>query len=108
MLTPEQRYTAYNAGLEDARAQVARENADVASVTTTAGAGLADNAYSRYIIAKDKGAASALNTIGKKLGVRIEFVDSIMDGQANGQYIREKNLIQIAADSTNSIYEVVG
>lgn len=108
MLTPEQRYTAYNAGLEDARAQVARENADVASVTTTAGAGLADNAYSRYIIAKDKGAASALNTIGKKLGVRIEFVDSIMDGQANGQYIREKNLIQIAADSTNPIYEVAG
>lgn len=108
MLTPEQQYTAYNAGLEDARAQVARENADVAYVTTTAGAGLADNAYSRYIIAKDKGAASTLNTIGKKLGVRIEFVDSIMDGQANGQYIREKNLIQIAADSTNPIYEVAG
>lgn len=108
MLTPEQRYTAYNAGLEDARAQVARENADAATVTTTAGAGLADNAYSRYIIAKDKGAASTLNTIGKKLGVRIEFVDSIMDGQANGQYIREKNLIQIAADSTNPIYEVAG
>lgn len=107
-LTPEQRYTAYNAGLEDARAQVARENADVSSVTTTAGAGLADNEYSRYIIAKDKGAASTLNTIGKKLGVRIEFVDSIMDGQANGQYIREKNLIQIAADSTNPIYEVAG
>jgi hypothetical protein len=108
MLTPEQRYTAYNAGLEDARAQLARENADAASVTTTAGAGLADNAYSRYIIAKDKGAASTLNTIGKKLGVRIEFVDSIMDGQANGQYIRERNLIQIAADSTNPIYEVAG
>lgn len=108
MLTPEQRYTAYNAGLEDARVQVARENADAATVTTTAGAGLADNAYSRYIIAKDKGAASTLNTIGKKLGVRIEFVDSIMDGQANGQYIREKNLIQIAADSTNPIYEVAG
>lgn len=107
-LTPEQRYTAYNAGLEDARAQVARENADVSSVTTTAGAGLADNEYSRYIIAKDKGVASTLNTIGKKLGVRIEFVDSIMDGQANGQYIREKNLIQIAADSTNPIYEVAG
>ena len=87
---------------------MARENADAAYVTTTAGAGLADNAYSRYIIAKDKGAASTLNTIGKKLGVRIEFVDSIMDGQANGQYIREKNLIQIAADSTNPIYEVAG
>lgn len=107
-LTPEQRYAAYNAGLEDARAQVARENADVSSVTTTAGAGLADNAYSRYIIAKDKGVASTLNTIGKKLGVRIEFVDSIMDGQANGQYIRDKSLIQIAADSTNPIYEVAG
>ena len=107
-LTPEQRYTAYNAGLEDARAQVAKENADVSSVTATAGAGLADNEYSRYIIAKDKGVASTLNAIGKKLGVRIEFVDSIMDGQANGQYIRDKNLIQIAADSTNPIYEVAG
>lgn len=99
LLTPEQRYAAYNAGLEDARAQLERENAEVASVTTTAGAGLADNEYSRYIIAKDKGAAATLNTIGKKLGVRIEFVDSIMDGQANGQYIKDKNLIQIAADS---------
>ena len=108
MLTPEQRYAAYNAGLEDAAAQASKENAEVASVTTTAGAGLADNEYSRYIIAKDKGVASTLNTIGKKLGVRIEFVDSIMDGQANGQYIREKNLIQIAADSTNPIYEVAG
>lgn len=108
LLTPEQRYAAYNAGLEDARAQLERENAEVASVTTTAGAGMADNEYSRYIIAKDKGAAATLNTIGKKLGVRIEFVDSIMDGQANGQYIREKNLIQIAADSTNPIYEVAG
>lgn len=40
-----------------------------------------------------------LNTIGKKLGVRIEFVDSVMDGRANGQYIKDKNLIQIAGDS---------
>ena len=106
LLTPEQRYAAYNAGLEDARAQLAQENAEVSSVTTTAGAGLADNEYSRYIIAKDKGAASTLNTIGKKLGVRIEFVDSIMDGQANGQYIKEQNLIQIAADSDKPLLNV--
>lgn len=99
LLTPEQRYAAYNAGLEDARAQVARENAEVASVTTTAGAGLADNEYSRAMIAIHKDTAAVLNSVGKKLGVRIEFVDSVMDGRANGQYIKDKNLIQIAADS---------
>lgn len=98
MLTPEQRYAAYNAGLEDARVQLARENAEVASVTTTAGAGLADNEYSRAIIAKSKNTASVFNAVGKKLGVRIEFVDKVMGGKANGQYIREQNLIQIATD----------
>ena len=99
LLTPEQRYAAYNAGLEDARAQLERENAEVASVTTTAGAGLADNEYSRAIIAIHKNTAAVLNSVGKKLGVRIEFVDSVMAGRVNGQYIKDKNLIQIAADS---------
>mgnify|MGYP004656740127 CR=1 FL=1 len=106
MLTPEQRYAAYNAGLEDAAAQVARENAEVRSVTTTAGAGLADNVYSRTVIAKSKRTAATLNAMGKKLGVRIEFVDSVMDGQANGQYIRDKNLIQIAVDSNKPYLNV--
>ena len=106
MLTPEQRYAAYNAGLEDAAAQVARENAEVKSVTTTAGAGLADNVYSRAVIAKSKRTAATLNAMGKKLGVRIEFVDSVMDGQANGQYIRDKNLIQIAVDSNKPYLNV--
>ena len=106
MLTPEQRYAAYNAGLEDAAAQVARENAEVKSVTTTAGAGLADNVYSRAVIAKSKRTADTLNAMGKKLGVRIEFVDSVMGGQANGQYIRDKNLIQIAVDSNKSYLNV--
>ena len=106
MLTPEQRYAAYNAGLEDARAQVARENAEVASVTTTAGAGLADNAYSRGLIATKKDTAATLNAWGKKLGVRIEVVDQVLGGRANGQYIKEQNLIQIAADSDSPILNV--
>lgn len=106
MLTPEQRYAAYNAGLEDARVQVARENAEVASVTTTAGAGLADNEYSRYLIATNKDTASTLNAWGKKLGVRIEVVDQVLGGRANGQYIKEQNLIQIAADSDSPILNV--
>lgn len=106
MLTPEQRYAAYNAGLEDARAQVARENAEVASVTTTAGAGLEDNEYSRYLIATNKDTASTLNAWGKKLGVRIEVVDQVLGGRANGQYIKEQNLIQIAADSDSPILNV--
>ena len=106
MLTPEQRYSAYNAGLEDARAQVARENAEVASVTTTAGAGLADNTYSRYLIATKKDTAATLNAWGKKLGVRIEIVDQVLGGRANGQYIKEQNLIQIAADSDKPLLNV--
>lgn len=106
MLTPEQRYAAYNAGLEDARVQVARENAEVASVTTTAGAGLADNEYSRYLIATNKDTAATLNAWGKKLGVRIEVVDQVLGGRANGQYIKEQNLIQIAADSDKPLLNV--
>ena len=106
MLTPEQRYAAYNAGLEDARAQLAQENAEVASVTTTAGAGLADNEYSRYLIATKKDTAATLNAWGKKLGVRIEIVDQVLGGRANGQYIKEQNLIQIAADSDKPLLNV--
>ena len=106
MLTPEQRYAAYNAGLEDARAQLAQENAEVASVTTTAGAGLADNEYSRYLIATKKDTAATLNAWGKKLGVRIEIVDQVLGGRANGQYLKEQNLIQIAADSDKPLLNV--
>lgn len=106
MLTPEQRYAAYNAGLEDARVQLARENAEVASVTTTAGAGLADNEYSRGLIAAKKDTAATLNAWGKKLGVRIEIVDQVLGGRANGQYIKEQNLIQIAADSDKPLLNV--
>lgn len=106
MLTPEQRYAAYNAGLEDARAQLAQENAGVASVTTTAGAGLADNEYSRYLIATKKDTAATLNAWGKKLGVRIEIVDQVLGGRANGQYLKEQNLIQIAADSDKPLLNV--
>lgn len=106
MLTPEQRYAAYNAGLEDARAQLAKENAEVSSVTTTAGAGLADNAYSRGLIATKKDTAATLNAWGKKLGVRIEIVDQVLGGRANGQYLKEQNLIQIAADSDKPLLNV--
>lgn len=106
MLTPEQRYAAYNAGLEDARVQLARENAEVASVTTTAGAGLADNEYSRGLIAAKKDTAATLNAWGKKLGVRIEIVDQVLGGRANGQYTKEQNLIQIAADSDKPLLNV--
>ena len=106
MLTPEQRYAAYNAGLEDARVQLARENAEVASVTITAGAGLADNEYSRGLIAAKKNTAATLNAWGKKLGVRIEIVDQVLGGRANGQYLKEQHLIQIAADSDKPLLNV--
>nr|DAT44800.1 MAG TPA: nuclease [Caudoviricetes sp.] len=105
-LTPEQRYAAYNAGLQDAATATARENAEVKRVTVDAGAGLVNNEWYRNLIRNNKGTAKTLNEMGKKLGVRIEFVESVMDGKANGQYLKESNTIQIALDADNPIMEV--
>lgn len=105
-LTPEQRYAAYNAGLQDAAAATARENAEVKRVTVDAGAGLVNNEWSRNLIRNNKGTARTLNEMGKKLGVRIEFVESVMNGKANGQYVQESNTIQIALDADNPIMAV--
>ena len=105
-LTPEQRYAAYNAGLQDAATATARENAEVKRVTVDAGAGLVNNEYSRALIRGNKEMAGTLNAMGKKLGVRIEFVESVLNGEANGQYMKESNTIQIALDSNNPIMAV--
>ena len=94
---------AYEAGLSDAAASLAREKAGLTLVSSAGSeSGLVDNEHSRKMAKEQAGTAALLNTLGKNLGVRIEMVDTIRGGSANGQYISSRNLIQIAADADNA------
>lgn len=94
---------AYQAGLSDAAASLAREKAGLTLVSSAGSeSGLVDNEHSRKMVKEQAGTAALLNTLGKNLGVRIEMVDTISGGKANGVYIGGKNLIQIAADADNA------
>lgn len=94
---------AYEAGLSDAAASLAREKAGLDFVSSAGSeSGLVDNEHSRKMAKEQAGTAALLNTLGKNLGVRIEMVETISGGKANGVYIGGKNLIQIAADADNA------
>lgn len=94
---------AYQAGLSDAAASLAREKAGLDFVSSAGSeSGLVDNEYSRKMAKEQAGTAALLNTLGKNLGVRIEMVDTISGGKANGVYLSGRNLIQIAADADNA------
>ena len=94
---------AYEAGLSDAAASLAREKAGLDFVSSAGSeSGLVDNEYSQKMAKEQAGTAALLNTLGKNLGVRIEMVDTIRGGSANGQYVSGRNLIQIAADADNA------
>ena len=94
---------AYEAGLSDAAASLAREKAGLDFVSSAGSeSGLVDNEYSQKMAKEQAGTAALLNTLGKNLGVRIEMVETISGGKANGVYIGGKNLIQIAADADNA------
>lgn len=94
---------AYQAGLSDAAASLAREKAGLDFVSSAGSeSGLVDNEHSRKMVKEQAGTAALLNTLGKNLGVRIEMVDTISGGKANGVYISSRNLIQIAADADNA------
>lgn len=94
---------AYEAGLSDGAASLAREKAGLDFVSSAGSeSGLVDNEHSRKMAKEQAGTAALLNTLGKNLGVRIEMVDTISGGKANGVYIGGKNLIQIAADADNA------
>lgn len=94
---------AYEAGLSDAAASLAREKAGLDFVSSAGSeSGLVDNEHSRKMAKDQAGTAALLNTLGKNLGVRIEMVDTISGGKANGVYISSRNLIQIAADADNA------
>lgn len=95
---------AYEAGLSDAAASLAREKAGLDFVSSAGSeSGLVDNEYSRKMAKEQAGTAALLNTLGKNLGVRIEMVDTISGGKANGVYISSRNLIQIAADANTAV-----
>lgn len=94
---------AYQAGLSDAAASLAREKAGLTLVSSAGSeSGLVDNEHSRKMVKEQAGTAALLNTLGKNLGVRIEMVDTISGGKANGVYLSDRNLIQIAADADNA------
>ena len=94
---------AYEAGLSDAAASLAREKAGLDFVSSAGSeSGLVDNEHSRKMAKEQAGTAALLNTLGKNLGVRIEMVDTISGGKANGVYLSGRNLIQIAADADNA------
>ena len=94
---------AYEAGLSDAAASLAREKAGLDFVSSAGSeSGLVDNEHARKMAKDQVGTAALLNTLGKNLGVRIEMVDTISGGKANGVYISSRNLIQIAADADNA------
>lgn len=94
---------AYEAGLSDAAASLAREKAGLDFVSSAGSeSGLVDNEHARKMAKEQAGTAALLNTLGKNLGVRIEMVDTIRGGSANGQYLSSQNLIQIAADADNA------
>ena len=95
---------AYEAGLSVAAASLAREKAGLDFVSSAGSeSGLVDNEYSRKMAKEQAGTAALLNTLGKNLGVRIEMVDTISGGKANGVYIGSKNLIRIAADANTAV-----
>ena len=94
---------AYEAGLSDGAASLAREKAGLDFVSSAGSeSGLVDNEHSRKMAKEQAGTAALLNTLGKNLGVRIEMVDTISGGKANGVYLSGRNLIQIAADADNA------
>ena len=95
---------AYEAGLSDAAASLAREKAGLDFVSSAGSeSGLVNNEHARKMAKDQAGTAALLNTLGKNLGVRIEMVDTISGGKANGVYISSRNLIQIAADANTAV-----
>lgn len=95
---------AYEAGLSDAAASLAREKTGLDFVSSAGSeSGLVDNEHARKMAKEQAGTAALLNTLGKNLGVRIEMVETISGGKANGVYISSRNLIQIAADANTAV-----
>ena len=102
-IPPSVQTAAYQAGLADAAESLARETAAVQFVSSAGSeSGLVDNEYARKLAEEKSGTAALLSMLGKDLGVRVEIVPKVLGGNANGQYVAGRNLIQIAADADNA------
>lgn len=102
-IPPSVQTAAYQAGLADAAESLARETAAVQFVSSAGSeSGLVDNEYARKLAEEKSGTAALLSMLGKDLGVRVEIVPKVLGGNANGQYVAGRNLVQIAADADNA------
>ena len=102
-IPPSVQTAAYQAGLADAAESLARETAAVQFVSSAGSeSGLVDNEYSRKLAEEKSGTAALLSMLGKDLGVRLEIVPKVLGGNANGQYVAGRNLVQIAADADDA------
>lgn len=102
-IPPSVQTAAYQAGLADAAESLAREKAAVQFVSSAGSeSGLVDNEYARKLAEEKSGTAALLSMLGKDLGVRVEIVPKVLGGNANGQYVSGRNLVQIAADADNA------
>lgn len=102
-IPPSVQTAAYEAGLADAAESLARET-DAVQFVSSAGSesGLVDNEYARKLAEEKSGTAALLSMLGKDLGVRVEIVPKVLGGNANGQYVAGRNLVQIAADADDA------
>ena len=102
-IPPSVQTAAYEAGLADAAESLARET-DAVQFVSSAGSesGLVDNEYARKLAKEKSGTAALLSMLGKDLGVRVEIVPKVLGGNANGQYVAGRNLVQIAADADDA------
>lgn len=102
-IPPSVQTAAYQAGLADAAESLARETAAVQFVSSAGSeSGLVDNEYARKLAEEKSGTAALLSMLGKDLGVRVEIVPKVLGGNANGQYVAGRNLVQIAADADDA------
>lgn len=103
-LNDSQRQAAYLAGRNDAAASLAEEQERVQYATVYGQeAGLIRNDHAANL---PKETAVLYNNLAKAAGVKIELVDQVRGGTANGVYLSSSNTIQIAMDAENPL-EVV-
>lgn len=92
-LSQSQRFAAFAAGQNDAKASLAREQR-AAQFAQVAGedSGLVFDDYVAETL--DTTAADRVNTVAKMLGTRVRFVDSVKGGDANAQIIGSEVLVE--------------
>ena len=98
-------FAAYTAGQNDAATSLAREKR-AAQFAKTAGtdSGLV---FDDYVSQKmNSTIADEVNTVAKALGVRVQMVDQVLGGSANGDITGSE--IRIARDAQDPVLQVVG